>query len=158
MAYRTRIYYTDAQKADIWEGGHRVPFIVRWPGTVQPGSVCDETIGLTDLLATCATLLDTQLPDNAGEDSFSILPTLLGKQAEQPARPATVTVSSRGVSSRSWGRSTNSNSNGRCWDGSGAGIRRAAARSESVHASRSCGARRKIRTRCSSNVRTWEQS
>ncbi len=65
-------------KSDIWEGGHRVPFIARWPGEVQPGTTCDQLICLTDLMATCAHLLGTKLPENAGEDSVSILSALRG--------------------------------------------------------------------------------
>ena len=45
------------RKSDAWEGGHRVPFIARWPGVVTPGSVCDEPIGLNDLFATCAEIV-----------------------------------------------------------------------------------------------------
>jgi arylsulfatase A-like enzyme len=77
-------------KTDIWEGGHRVPFVVRWPGKVKPGSQCDETICHTNLIATCAELLGTKLPGDAGEDSFSILPLLLGKKQDRPAYPAVV--------------------------------------------------------------------
>jgi arylsulfatase A-like enzyme len=65
-------------KADIWDGGHRVPFLVRWPGKVQAGSQCAQLICHTDLLATCAEILGAKIPDNAGEDSLSILPALLG--------------------------------------------------------------------------------
>jgi arylsulfatase A len=65
-------------KADIFEGGHRVPFLVRWPGKVTPGSQSSQLICHTDLMATCADILDANLPDNAAEDSFSILPALLG--------------------------------------------------------------------------------
>jgi arylsulfatase A len=82
-------YHFRGYKADIFEGGHRIPFIVRWPGKVQPGSVCDDTICLTDLLATVAAILDFDLPENAGEDSVSILPDLFGK-ATGPVREATV--------------------------------------------------------------------
>jgi arylsulfatase A-like enzyme len=74
------------QKADIWEGGHRVPFVARWPGFVPAGSVSGETVCLTDLLATVASLLGTTLPDDAGEDSFDILPVLLGRAAEHGER------------------------------------------------------------------------
>lgn len=66
-------------KADIYEGGHRVPFLVRWPGHVKPGSRSDRIVGLTDWLATCAEILDVKLPDDAGEDSVSFLPSLHGK-------------------------------------------------------------------------------
>lgn len=76
-------------KADIFEGGHRVPFIVRWPGRVAAGATCHDTICLTDLMATCADLIGTPLPENAGEDSFSFLPALLSK-ANRPQRPHTI--------------------------------------------------------------------
>jgi arylsulfatase A-like enzyme len=73
-------------KAQIWEGGHRVPFIARWPGKIKPGSISDELISLTDLPATFAALTGTKLPENAGEDSFNILPSLTGKaNHESPA-------------------------------------------------------------------------
>jgi arylsulfatase A-like enzyme len=83
-------------KADIWEGGHRVPFIVRWPGRIQAGTQSDQLICLTDLLATCAELLGTPLPATAGEDSVSILPALLGI-ARAPLREAVVHHSIEGV-------------------------------------------------------------
>ena len=63
-------------KADLWDGGHRVPFIVRWPGTVTPGSTSDQLICLTDFLATCAEITGIPVPENAGEDSVSFLPAL----------------------------------------------------------------------------------
>jgi len=77
------------QKTQIYEGGHRVPFVASWPGRIKPGSVSDQTICLNDLLATCADILGAKLPDNAGEDSVSILPALLGT-ATEPLREATV--------------------------------------------------------------------
>lgn len=76
-------------KTEIYEGGHRVPFVANWPGKIKPGSVSDQTICHTDLLATCADILDVKLPDNAGEDSVSILPALLGT-ATEPLREAIV--------------------------------------------------------------------
>jgi len=66
-------------KADIWDGGHRVPFFVRWPAKVKAGSKSTQLICHTDLMATCADLLDLTLPANAGEDSVSMLPVLLGE-------------------------------------------------------------------------------
>ncbi|BDS07220.1 arylsulfatase [Oceaniferula spumae] len=66
-------------KSDLWDGGHRVPFIVRWPAGVKAGSSSDEVICLTDLMATCADLTGSKLPDNAGEDSVSFAPALKGK-------------------------------------------------------------------------------
>ena len=66
-------------KADLWDGGHRVPFIVRWPDEVKAGGTCDQTICLTDLMATAAELSDTEVPQDAGEDSVSFLPALKNK-------------------------------------------------------------------------------
>lgn len=67
-------------KADIYEGGHRVPFLVRWPGKVKAGSTCDATMWLGDLLATFADILRKKIPDEAGEDSVSLLPALSVRQ------------------------------------------------------------------------------
>lgn len=82
-------YHFRGHKADIFEGGHRIPFIVRWPGNIKQGNTCDDTVCLTDLMATVAAILDFDLPDSAGEDSVSILPDLLSK-ATVPVREATV--------------------------------------------------------------------
>ena len=65
-------------KADTWEAGHRMPFIVRWPGRAEAGSVSDQTICFTDLLATFADVCGAKLPAGAGPDSFSFLPVLEG--------------------------------------------------------------------------------
>jgi arylsulfatase A-like enzyme len=65
-------------KADAWEAGHRMPFIVRWPGTVRAGSACDQTISFTDVVATMADIVGKELPAGAGPDSFSFLPALKG--------------------------------------------------------------------------------
>lgn len=78
-----------ASKASIYEGGHRVPFVARWPGKIKSGSSCDDTICLNDLMATCAEIVGAELPDDAGEDSVSILPALLGT-AKAPMRAATL--------------------------------------------------------------------
>ncbi len=75
-------------KGDAWEGGHRVPFIVRWPGTVKPGTRCAQTVGHVDLMATCADLAGATLPDTAGEDSVSLLPLLKG--GDRPIHEAVV--------------------------------------------------------------------
>lgn len=83
-------------KRDAWEGGHRVPFLARWPGKIAAGSVSHETICHVDLLATLAALLETNLPDNAGVDSVNILPALLGQPRPQPLREATVLHSAQG--------------------------------------------------------------
>lgn len=76
-------------KADIFDGGHRIPFIARWPDRIRPGTRCNQIICLTDLMATCAEILGAKLPDNAGEDSVSILPALLGA-ADKPLQEAVV--------------------------------------------------------------------
>ena len=72
-------------KRDNWEGGHRVPLIVRWPGKVQPGSTCDQLTSLTDVMATAAAIVSSKLPASAAEDSYNMLPALLG-QAQGPIR------------------------------------------------------------------------
>jgi arylsulfatase A-like enzyme len=82
-------------KADAWEGGHRVPFLVRWPGVVAPGSVCDQLVHQADLLRTFAEVLGTTLPENAGEDSVSLLPLLKG--GTDPVRDHAVSASISGV-------------------------------------------------------------
>jgi len=66
-------------KADIWDGGHRIPFIARWPGQIQAGSKNDQLICLVDLFATTADILDAGLPKKSAEDSVSFLPALHGK-------------------------------------------------------------------------------
>lgn len=65
-------------KADLYEGGHRVPFLVRWPSKVKAGSGSDQLVGQCDFMSTFAELLGTKLPAHAGEDSVSFLPALLG--------------------------------------------------------------------------------
>jgi arylsulfatase A-like enzyme len=66
-------------KGDLWDGGHRVPFFVRWPARVKAGTTSDQLISLNDLMATCAELTGVELPETAGEDSVSFLPALSGK-------------------------------------------------------------------------------
>lgn len=73
-------------KADIWEGGHRVPFVVRWPGKTPVGTVSNELIELTDLLATCASLVEADLPPSAGEDSRNALPALIKANPDEAVR------------------------------------------------------------------------
>ncbi|WP_342804740.1 arylsulfatase [Alteromonas sp. M12] len=69
-------------KADLWEGGHRVPYIVRWPGHVKPGTTYDKTVVHNSLFATSAEILKVELPNDVAVDSFSILPALKGSQVE----------------------------------------------------------------------------
>lgn len=93
-------------KGDAWEGGHRMPFLVRWPGRVKAGAVSAQTICFTDLMATFAALLSVELPVDAGEDSFSLLPVFLGQQPpEVPIRSPVVIPAANGfmtVRSGNW--------------------------------------------------------
>jgi arylsulfatase A-like enzyme len=77
-------------KNSHWEAGHRMPFIVRWPGRVQPGGTSAHLLAFTDLMATFAELTGAPLPADAGPDSFSFLPALLGKKSSVPVRESLV--------------------------------------------------------------------
>ena len=77
-------------KRDQWEGGHRVPFIARWPKKIKDGSTSPQTICLTDVMATCAALTGATIPPNAAEDSYNILPVLLGQAGDKPVREYTL--------------------------------------------------------------------
>ena len=66
-------------KADLWDGGHCIPFVVRWPGKVEADSTTDQLVCLTDLMSTCAEILEAPLPENCAQDSVSILPALSGQ-------------------------------------------------------------------------------
>lgn len=85
-------------KHTVWEGGFKVPFIARWPGKIPAGTVCDEMVSLADLLATTAAIVGEKLPaaGEAAEDSYNILPALLGQEAA-PARNDMIVHSSDGV-------------------------------------------------------------
>jgi arylsulfatase A len=76
------------EKADVWEAGHRIPFIARWPRHIPPNTVCNETGSLTDLMGTLAAILRHNLPPDAGEDSFNLLPALL----HEPHAPIRATI------------------------------------------------------------------
>jgi arylsulfatase A-like enzyme len=82
-------------KADAWEGGHRVPFIVRWPAVVKAGTVCSQLVYQADCIRTFADVFSVNLPDTAGEDSFSLLPVLKGE--DKPVREYAVSASAHGV-------------------------------------------------------------
>jgi arylsulfatase A-like enzyme len=82
-------------KSDIWDGGHRVPFLVRLPGVIKPGTTSDRLICLTDIYATCAELIGAKVEEQSAEDSVSFLPTLLGKAT--PEREAVVHHSIQGM-------------------------------------------------------------
>jgi len=66
-------------KADLWDGGHRVPFVARWPGKVAAGSSSDQLICLVDLFATLSEITAGPLPSASAEDSVSFLPALSGE-------------------------------------------------------------------------------
>ena len=70
-------------KADIWEAGHRVPFFVRWPGRIKPGTKNSAAVCLTDIYATCAAVAGVSVSDSEAEDSISLLPMLQGKTEDR---------------------------------------------------------------------------
>ncbi len=77
-------------KGEIWEGGHRVPLLVRWPGKVAAASTSDQLVSLTDLFATVVSALGRPLPATGLEDSISFLPALLRSDASAPRRTTAV--------------------------------------------------------------------
>lgn len=83
-------------KRDVREGGHRVPFVARWPGRIPANSVSNETICHVDLMATLAAMLGVTLPADAGVDSVNIGPALFGEKHSRPLREATVHHSGQG--------------------------------------------------------------
>lgn len=85
------------QKADIWDGGHRIPLIARWPGRIQAGSTRHDLVCLTDLFATVAAAVGVPLPTDAAEDSFNLLPALEGRALRAPIREAIVHHSNDGT-------------------------------------------------------------
>ena len=82
-------YIYRGHKADLFDGGHRIPCVVRWPARVKP-HVVDQTVCLTDFFATFAAVADSQLRDSEGEDSYNILPLLLNEKEGEVIREATV--------------------------------------------------------------------
>jgi arylsulfatase A len=84
-------------KGSNFEGGFRVPFIVRWPGKVAAGSESDQVITLTDMLATTAGLLGQDLPESAGGDSFDLSLVILGKRVDGPIRTSTILQTGKGL-------------------------------------------------------------
>jgi arylsulfatase A-like enzyme len=85
------------QKADIWEGGHREPFVARWPGHIQAGTASDAVICLSDLMATCAEITGYTLPADAGQDSYSMLSALTSARSNMPTRAAIIHHSGDGM-------------------------------------------------------------
>jgi arylsulfatase A-like enzyme len=96
-------YVFRGHKADIWDGGHRIPLVIRWPGKILPGTTNGQLVCLMDFMATCAEIIGAKLPENAGEDSVSLLPILLGK-TDRPPREALVHHSIEGKFSIRQGR------------------------------------------------------
>jgi len=93
------------QKSDIWDAGHRVPFIARWPGKVKPSATSDQLACLTDFFATFSEVVGAEVPRDAGEDSFSLLPALLGRRPAGPVREDVIHHSGDGmfaVRSQGW--------------------------------------------------------
>lgn len=84
-------------KADAWEGGHRMPFLCRWPGKVQAGSSTDQLVCFTDIMATLADIVGAPLKENAGPDSFSFYPELTGTNRTQAARSEFVMQAGSGL-------------------------------------------------------------
>ena len=66
-------------KGDIWEGGHRIPLVVRWPKHIQAGTSSNQMVSLTDIFATCAEIVGSDVPSDGAEDSLSFMPSMLGK-------------------------------------------------------------------------------
>jgi arylsulfatase A-like enzyme len=88
------------QKTDAWEGGHRVPFVARWPEHIPRGACSGEMISLSDMLATTAAILGRELPPDAGPDSFNVLPALLNEPGHAPAREVLTMAGIRGLAIR----------------------------------------------------------
>ncbi|WP_373331413.1 sulfatase family protein [Salmonirosea aquatica] len=85
------------EKSDIWEGGHRVPFIVRWPNTIKQPRQSDQLLCLNDLMATLASLTQQKLPADAGQDSFDFSPILLHEKYPTPIRNSLIHHSIEGM-------------------------------------------------------------
>ena len=84
-------------KGDLVEGGHRVPFLARWPGRIKPGTRSKETISTTDMLATFAAIVGEELPEGAGPDSYNVLQALQGEALPDPERPIVFTSGGTGA-------------------------------------------------------------
>ncbi|MBD3350212.1 MAG: sulfatase-like hydrolase/transferase [Candidatus Lokiarchaeota archaeon] len=85
------------QKADIWEGGHREPFIIIWPSVLKPNTTCHQLMCLSDLFASISGIFGKELPDNAAEDSFDLSSIFLGEQNENKIRDTIIHHSGGGI-------------------------------------------------------------
>jgi arylsulfatase A-like enzyme len=83
-------------KGDAWEGGHRMPFVMRWPAHIKPGRVTNQLACHTDLFATCAALIEHDLPEDAAEDSIDLSPVLSGQADEATSLRKSLIVNSTG--------------------------------------------------------------
>jgi len=81
-------YIYRGHKADIYEGGHRVPFMARWPKVIKGGRTTNQLICSTDLMATCADIINYDLADNEGEDSYSLFPFFENKASQLSRKDA----------------------------------------------------------------------
>lgn len=90
-------------KADIWDGGHREPFVVAWPGRIKPGSSCSNLIGLTDFTATCAAVVGADLEPKDAEDSCNLLPLLSHPEGKEEPHEAIIHHSFDGMFALRWG-------------------------------------------------------
>ncbi|MDG1895134.1 MAG: arylsulfatase [Fuerstiella sp.] len=90
-------YIYRGHKADIFEGGHRVPFVARWPGKVKAGSRTDQLVGQLDLLATAAQIVGAKVAEDGGEDSVSFLPVLLGESSTAARRGLRTSIVSQSI-------------------------------------------------------------
>lgn len=84
-------------KSDLWEGGHRVPYLATWPAGIEPGTTSGQLLCSTDLMATCAEMLGKQLPQDAGEDSYSFWKALRAEPADRQMRRSMIYHSIEGL-------------------------------------------------------------
>ena len=108
-------YIYRGQKADIYEGGHRIPYIAKWPNKIKPGSKSNQIICTTDLLATLSGIIKTPLPEGTGEDSYNMLSAYLGTDKGVQIRDYTIHHSLEGffsIRKGKWKLTTNLGSGG----------------------------------------------
>jgi arylsulfatase A-like enzyme len=77
-------------KRDVYEGGHHVPFLIKWPNKINAGAVSHEVISQVDIMATLAAVTNSKLPSNSAPDSYDISPVLFEQKHQSPLREATV--------------------------------------------------------------------
>lgn len=90
-------YIFRGQKSDIWEGGHHIPFLARWPKVIKKGSSTGQTICLTDFLATAASITNQKLPEDAAQDSFNFYSVLKNTSEKKPVRQSIIHHSIEGM-------------------------------------------------------------